>query len=86
VNQEILLKREGIKSYIKSLIKQIKQEKKWLENDIKEERIMGMYEDCGEFYRNIVRERKTTIETLIGQKIRMEKFAKRLKHEAEESK
>lgn len=70
---------------VKHLKKKIKREKKHLLFEQDDNRQMGLFEDCGDFYREKVLQREARIEALIEQKISMEKYAKKLKHMAIEA-
>jgi Arc/MetJ-type ribon-helix-helix transcriptional regulator len=75
---------DGVKDCVKFIIKQIKEEKKNLEQELKDEQQMGHFSDCGDFYREQVLERKTRIDTMIEMKIKLEKYSKKLKQMSNE--
>lgn len=84
IKSEMILERERVNKEVKEVIKEIKLQQEYLVKDKREEELMGFYEDCGEFYRNIVIEREEGISDLIKKKIRLEKYKKKLKHQIEE--
>ena len=73
------IQRDMLNQVAKKLIKRIKELKIRLEEDEKEERLMGHYEDCGQFYSDQVTGTKAKIEELVSQKISIEKWRKSLK-------
>lgn len=82
--EKLLAQSEAVKDCAKHIERKIKQEQKYLEYEKKDARNFGMFEDCGQFYVDKVTERETRIKTLIEEKISLEKYAKKLKHQAEE--
>jgi hypothetical protein len=82
--EQLLMKAEGVKDCVKWIEDKLKSEKQSLIKDKELESIYGMYEDCGESYRNEVIKGKARMEALIEAKVSLEKYKKKLKYEAEE--
>lgn len=82
--EKLLAQSEAVKDCAKHLERKIKREQKYLEHEQQDARHFGIFEDCGQFYVDKVKERETRIKTLIEEKISLEKYAKKLKHQAEE--
>ena len=80
----LLAQSQAVKDCAKHLIKKIKTEKKLLKAEQADARHFGMFDDCGEFYINRVTEREARISVLVEQKISLEKYSKKLRHQAEE--
>lgn len=72
---------ELLTKIIKDTINRIKELQLQLEKEEKEEKELGCYEDCGSFYKENVIKTKAIIAELIKQKIRYEKWRKKLKYE-----
>lgn len=72
---------ELLTKIIKDTINRIKELQLQLEKEEKEENELGCYEDCGSFYIENVIKTKAIIAELIKQKIRYEKWRKKLKYE-----
>ncbi len=68
-----------LKDVIKDIIKRIKTLKEQLEEEEKDNREMGHYEDCGSFYSEQVVDTKARIDELIRLKIRTEKYRKKVR-------
>lgn len=83
--EELLIKADGVKDCVKQTEKKIKEEKKLLEIDKKDYQSFGMYDDCGSIYEQHVIKREARIEVLIEQKISLEKYMRKLRHEAKET-
>lgn len=75
------IQRAIIKDAIKHLKTRIKKLQKQLEEEIAEEKEMGGYEDCGQFYRDEVIKTQARIGELVKQKISFEKWRKKLLYE-----
>lgn len=73
------IQRDMLNQVAKKLIKRIKELQVKLEKDEKEERLVGHFKDCGQFYCDQVTETKAKIEELVSQKISVEKWRKSLK-------
>jgi len=82
--EQLLMKSEGVRDCVKWIISQIKVEKEELLKEEKDERGYGMFEDCGQFYSDLVTKRKGRIDAMIDMKIGLEKYMKKLRHMAEE--
>ena len=74
------IEREILKQVIKKTISRIKELKKRIETEKEERKEMGMYSDCGDFYREQVERTEAIISELIRQKISLEKWRKKLKY------
>jgi len=85
MNNELLLKADGVKDCVKWLEKKIKEEQKILEKVKTDLQSFGMFEDCRSSYEQEYIKQQAKVETLIDVKISFEKYSKKLKHEAEES-
>ena len=72
---------EILNEIIKKTIKRIKELQLRLVKEKEEYRLMGSYEDCGEFYKDEVKITEAVIKELISQKIAFEKWRKKLKYE-----
>lgn len=62
---QLLMKSEGVRDCVKWTEEKIKKEKQLLIQDEELESAYGMYEDCGESYRNEIIRRKARIDVLI---------------------
>jgi hypothetical protein len=82
--EQLLFKSQGVKDCVKWIEEQLKEEKKQLLKDEDYERGYGIYEDCGQFYRDQVIERKGKIEGMVVTKVSLEKYMRKLKHMADE--
>jgi hypothetical protein len=78
-------KSEGVKDIVKWLEEQCNLAKTAVESAERSERAMGMYEDCGDFYREALVEARAKLATLVQVKISTEKYMKKLRHEEEEA-
>lgn len=81
---ELLIKAEGVKDCIKWIEKKLKEEKKFLYEERREELGYGCFEDCGQFYKDNVTKREGRMQGLIDIKVELEKYMKKLKHMSEE--
>jgi len=72
---------EILNEIIKKTIKRIKLLQLRLIEEKKECRLMGSYEDCGQFYKDEVKITEAVIKELVSQKISFEKWRKKLKYE-----
>ena len=79
------MKSEGVKDIVKWLEGQINEQKAEIERAERENRSYGMYEDCGDFYREKLVEARTKLNTLVSVKISTEKYMKKLRHEEAEA-
>jgi hypothetical protein len=83
--EKLIAQSDIVKECVKHLIKKIKIEKENLK--LEKEKRFGY--DFGDYYGTDFIERKvrieTMIETMIEQKTSLEKFSKKLKHQAEET-
>ena len=78
------MKSEGVKDVVNWLKKEIKEAKKAYDRAIENRRNFGMYEDCGEYYRENESVAKAVLDELVRVKISTEKYYKKLKHEERE--
>ncbi len=78
-------KSEGVKDVVKWLEEQCKAAKARVELAKRENFSMGMYEDCGDYYREKLVEAEAKLATLVQVKISTEKYMKKLRHEEEEA-
>jgi len=75
------IERAILKEATKKLISRIKNLQKQLEIEKEDEKEMGGYEDCGQFYQDNVIITQAKIDELISQKISFEKWRKKLSYE-----
>ena len=83
-SEQYLLKAKGVHDCVKWMGKKIKEEQSNLEGAKQSYKDFGMFDDCGESYSNDYTEAKAIVKCLIGVKISLEKYEKKLKHMAEE--
>ena len=69
------------KEIVKHIIRRIKELQLQLEQQKKDRREFGHFEDCGSFYCEQVEKTEALISELISQKIQIEKLIKRLKYQ-----
>ena len=74
-------KSEGVKEVVKWLEEQCNLAKSGVESAERANRSLGMFEDCGDFYREQLLEARTKLATLVSVKISTEKFMKKLRYE-----
>ena len=70
-----------LKDLVKHLKNQIQDAKCNLAIAVKEEQIYGVYADCGASYQEQVVKAEVKLQTLIEQKIMIEKYRKKVLHE-----
>lgn len=80
--EQLLCKAEGVKDCVKWLEKEIKETLKTVQNNQAQYQHFGGFDDCGDFYKNEYTSSKTRLETMIHVKISLEKYAKKLRHQA----
>ena len=78
---EVEIKREILNEIIKKTIKRIKSLQVQLEEEKVDRKNFGVFEDCGDFYREQVIQTKAVISELVSQKISLEKWRKKLTYE-----
>jgi hypothetical protein len=83
-SEELLYKSDGVKECVKWIEKKLKKEKEQLKTDEDLESAYGMYENCGSSYRDAVVKREGRMESLVEVKVELEKYMKKLRHEADE--
>ncbi len=79
------MKSEGVKDIVKWLEGQIKEQKAVVERAERDNRSLGMYEDCGDYYRENLAVARAKMDTLVSVKISTEKYMKKLRHEEAEA-
>ena len=67
---------DNLKGTVKIVITRIKELQKQLEIEKQEERDLGRFDDCGEFYRTNVQKTEARISELINIKIKLERYRK----------
>jgi predicted RNase H-like nuclease (RuvC/YqgF family) len=77
------MKSEGVKDIVEWLEDKCKEAKAKVEAAERSNRALGMYEDCGDFYRENLIEARARLSTLVEVKIGAEKYMKKLRHEGQ---
>ncbi len=67
---------DDLKGTVKIVVTRIKELQKQLESEKIDKKELGMYEDCGEFYREQVAKTEAVISELISLKIKLERHRK----------
>jgi hypothetical protein len=67
---------DNLKGTVKIVITRIKELQKELEVQKRDEKDLGKFDDCGEFYRTEVAKTEAIIEELINVKIKLERYRK----------
>jgi len=76
-------KSDGVQDIVKWLEQRCKDRKKDVEEAEKGVRALGMFEDCGDFYREQLATAQAALAEAVSIKISTEKYMKKLRHQGE---